>query len=266
MSTGYWRPPRNGGAIMVDVMIHISDAVVSYREDVALQGVSLDVRTGEFVGVIGPNGAGKTTLLTLINGLGRLAHGHVSVMGLQPKRSAGHQLRRSIGYVAQAEHVDARLPITVRETVMVGVYGVLGWFRRPARAHWQKVDRALEQVGVAHLADRPLGHLSGGEYQRTAIARALVQEPEIFLFDEPTASIDPRAQQDILNLIQVLHAQNGLTTLYVTHDLKTLPEACERLVLMKGGRLWREGPRDAMLAPGLLAELYEGNGVEVKPQ
>ena len=249
---------ENVGARRDAACIHIADAVVSYREDVALQGVSIDIARGEFVGIIGPNGAGKTTLLTVINGLGRLAHGQVRVLGMAPHRGDGHEVRKRVGYVAQVENIDPRLPITVRETVMVGLYGRLGWFRRPTKVHWKNVDAALEQVGVAHLSRRPIGHLSGGEYQRVAIARVLVQEPDIFLFDEPTASIDIRAQQEILDLIQDIHRQMRTTTLYVTHDLTTLPETCRRLVLMRDGCIWREGPRDEMLNEDLLADLYGG--------
>ena len=247
-----------GDRTMAEPVIDIADAVVSYREDVALDGVSLQVGSGEFVGVIGPNGAGKTTLLTVVNGLGRLAHGNVRVLGMAPYGGDGHRSRKRIGYVAQVENIDPRLPITVRETVMVGLYGRLGWFRRPKGTHLARVDEVLDRVGLAHLARRPVGHLSGGEYQRAAIARALVQQPEIFLFDEPTVSVDPKAQQDILALVQRIHAEEGVTMLYVTHDLTTLPKACQRLVLMKAGRIWRQGPRDAMLDGTLLQELYDG--------
>jgi len=239
-------------------VIQIEDGVVSYRANVALHGVSLQVREGEFLGIIGPNGAGKTTLLTVVNGLARLVRGHVRVLGVEPCRRGAHRLRTRVGYVAQVKSVDPRLPISVRETVMVGAYGRLGWFRRPGRRHWRQADEALEQVGVAHLAHRPLGQLSGGEFQRVAIARVLAQQPDVFLFDEPTASIDPQAQEDILELIQHIHRQNHATMLYVTHDLATLPKACERLVLMKHGRIWREGPADQMLDERLLKALYNG--------
>ena len=239
-------------------LIDIQDAVVTYREDVALQGVSLQVQCGEFVGVIGPNGAGKTTLLTVINGLGRLEAGRARVLGIEPHRGQGHRLRKRIGYVAQVEPIDPRLPITVAETVLTGCYGRLGWLRKPHTAERGRAEEALASVGVAHLRNRPIGHLSGGEYQRVAIARALVQDPVLFLFDEPTASIDPRAQRDILDLIQRIHAERGTTALYVTHDLANIPAACDRLVLMKDGGIWREGPRDAMLDPTLLHALYGG--------
>jgi len=237
-------------------VINIQDAVVSYREDVALQGVSLEVKKGEFIGIIGPNGAGKTTLLTVINGLGKLVHGKAWVLGSRLNGSNGINLRKHIGYVAQVERIDPRLPISVRETVMVGCYGRLGLFRRPTRAQQETVDKALEMVGIAHLSQRPIGHLSGGEYQRTAIARALVQQPEIFLLDEPTASIDQKAQHEILNLMKLVHRQYHTTTLFVTHDLSTLPSICQRLILMKDGRIWQQGSPQSMLQEEVLTELY----------
>jgi ABC-type Mn2+/Zn2+ transport system ATPase subunit len=241
---------------MDNTVIKIQDAVVSYREDVALQGVSLEVRKGEFVGIIGPNGAGKTTLLTVINGLGKLVQGQAWVLGSRLNGRNSINLRKHIGYVAQVENIDPRLPISVRETVMVGCYGRLGLFHRPTRAQWETVDKVLEMVGMAHLSQRPIGHLSGGEYQRAAIARALVQQPEIFLLDEPTASIDQKAQREILSLIQLIHREYHTTTLFVTHDLRTLPSICQRLILMKDGRIWQQGSPESMLREEVLSRLY----------
>jgi len=241
---------------MDNTVIKIQDAVVSYREDVALQGVSLEVKKGEFIGIIGPNGAGKTTLLTVINGLGKLVNGQVWVLGSRLNGRNSINLRKRIGYVAQVERIDPRLPINVRETVMVGCYGRLGLFHRPTRAKWKTVDEVLEMVGVAHLSQRPIGHLSGGEYQRAAIARALIQQPEIFLLDEPTASIDKKAQREILSLIQLIHKEYHTTTLFVTHDLRTLPSTCQRLILMKDGKIWRQGSPESMLREEVLTQLY----------
>jgi ABC-type cobalamin/Fe3+-siderophores transport system ATPase subunit len=139
---------------------------------------------------------------------------------------------------------------------MVGCYGRLGLFRRPTRAQWKTVDEVLEMVGMAHLSQRPIGHLSGGEYQRAAIARALVQQPEIFLLDEPTASIDKKAQREILSLIQLIHKEYHTTTLFVTHDLRTLPSICQRLILMKDGKIWQQGSPESMLREEVLSQLY----------
>ena len=119
------------------------------------------------------------------------------------------------------------------------------------------MDEALELVGMTHLSHRPIGHLSGGEQQRVAVARCLAQEPEIFLLDEPTASLDWRAKTDILELVKLIHDTQRLTTLFVTHDLSSLPIACDRAVLMKEGLIWSEGSPEELLIDENLSRLYD---------
>ncbi len=242
---------------MSEPVIIIENAVVSYRDNVALRGVSLEVNQGEFIAVIGPNGAGKTTLLTVINGLARLARGRVRVLGRQFNGHHRHQLRKLVGYVAQVETIDPRMPVSVREVVMMGRYGLLGLFRRPGKRDWQLVDAALEMVGLARLAGRPIGHLSGGEQQRVAIARCLAQEPRIFLLDEPTASLDWKAQTEILELVKRIHDEQGLTTLFITHDLDALPHTCDRVVLVKDGLIVGDGAPDKLISTENLSRLYD---------
>lgn len=237
--------------------IDIDNAVVSYREDIALRGVSLKIGHGEFVGIIGPNGAGKTTLLTVVNGMGKLLQGRVCVLGHNLTSGNGHSLRKKAGYVAQAQSIDPRMPMNVREVAMVGRYGRLGLFRRPGKQDWEIVDQALDLVGMTHLAQRPIGHLSGGEQQRVAIARCLVQEPEIFLLDEPTASLDWKAQTEILELVKRIHAERHLTTLFVTHDLDALPHTCDRVVLMKDGIIVADGTSEELICTESLSRLYD---------
>jgi len=239
-----------------NTIIRIEKAVVSYREDIALQGVSLEVRKGEFVGIIGPNGAGKTTMLTLINGLGKLIEGNVQVMGHHLSPGNGNTLRKQVGYVAQLQNIDPRMPITVREVAIIGRYGQLGLLRQPGKNDWKLVDEALEMVGVRHLAQRPIGHLSGGEQQRVAIARCLAQQPQIFLLDEPTASLDWKAQSEILELVKTIHNEQKLTTLLVTHDLNALSSTCNRVVMMKAGKIWTEGNPGTILTEDRLSQLY----------
>ena len=238
-------------------IIDIENAVVSYREDIALRGVSLKVKPGEFVGIVGPNGAGKTTLLTIVNGLGKLLRGRVSVLGHHITPGNGHSLRKKVGYVPQVERIDPRMPINVREVVMIGRYGRLGIWERPGRRDWEVVDKALALVDMTHLAQRPIGHLSGGEQQRVAIARCLAQEPELFLLDEPTASLDWKAQSEILELVRRIHDLRHLTTLFVTHDLNCLPVACDRVVLMKEGLIWGDGSPGELLTDDKLSRLYD---------
>jgi ABC-type cobalamin/Fe3+-siderophores transport system ATPase subunit len=242
---------------MGSTVISIKDAVVSYREDVALRGVSLDVTSGEFVGIIGPNGAGKTTLLTVVNGMGKLLSGRVTVLGDSLRRGNGRSLRKRVGYVAQVDNIDPRMPMDVREVVMIGRLGVLGLFRRPGTHDWQIVDEMLELVGMTHLVRRPIGHLSGGEQQRVAIARCLAQEPELFLLDEPTASLDWKAQSEILELVKEIHDLRKLTTMFVTHDLDALPHTCDRVILMKDGLIVDDGPPDHLITTRSLSRLYD---------
>lgn len=242
---------------MESTIINIENAVVSYREDVALRGVSLKVKCEEFIGIIGPNGAGKTTLLTIANGLGKLLSGRVWVLGHYLAPGNGHSLRKRVGYVPQVQNIDPRMPMNVREVVMIGRYGLLGLLGRPGKHDWKIVDEMLELVGMSHLAQRPIGHLSGGEQQRVAIARCLAQEPELFLLDEPTASLDWKAQSEIMELVKQIHNSRHLTTLFVTHDLICLPVACDRVVLMKDGLIWGEGAPDELLTDANLSQLYD---------
>ncbi len=249
---------------MKELLIEIDNAVVSYREDVALRGVSIGIKSGEFVGIIGPNGAGKTTILTLVNGLGKLLSGSVRVLGHNLTAGNGHALRKKVGYVAQAQNIDPRMPMNVRDVVMIGRYGLLGLLKRPDQHDWEIVDKALGLVGMDHLARRPIGHLSGGEQQRVAIARCLAQEPDVFLLDEPTAALDWRAKTELLELVKVIHITHKLTTLFVTHDLSSLPVACDRAVLMKEGLIWCEGSPDLIITDDNLSQLYDIPIAEVK--
>ncbi|WP_114281500.1 ATP-binding cassette domain-containing protein [Desulfofundulus thermosubterraneus] len=258
---GRWNSIPENGLFNGAALIKIEDAVVSYREDVALRGVSLSVRKGELVGIIGPNGAGKTTLLTLVNGLGKLLQGRVEVLGYSLQKGCPAFLRRRIGYVPQIQNIDPRMPVSVREVVMMGRYGRLGLLRRPGPADRRVVDSMLQLVGMSHLASRPIGHLSGGEQQRVAIARALAQEPEILLLDEPTAALDRRARVEIMTLVSEIHRSRHLTTLMVTHELKTAAAVCDRLILMKEGRIWAQGTPAEVLREEVLDLLFGGENM-----
>ena len=222
------------------------------------------MNAGEFVGIVGPNGAGKTTILTVVNGLGNLLSGRAEVLGHYIKSSNGHSLRKKVGYVPQVQNIDPRMPMNVREVVVTGRYGLLGLLKRPGKDDWKIADEMLKLVGMAHLGTRPIGHLSGGEQQRVSIARCLAQEPQIFLLDEPTASLDFKAQREILDLVKRIHDLRHLTTLFVTHDLGALPLACSRILLMKDGLIWDDGPPGKMLTDDNLSRLYDIPLSEIK--
>ena len=160
------------------------------------------------------------------------------------------------------ESIDIRMPMSVREAVTLGRYGQLGLLRRPGPRDRKIVEEMLNLVGIEPLASRPIGHLSGGERQRVAIARCLAQEPELFLLDEPTASLDWKAQIEILELVKRIHDERQMTTLFVTHDIEALPHTCDRVVLMKEGTIVGDGEPDKLVSSQSLSKLY-GLPVEV---
>lgn len=240
-------------------IIELQNVSVYYNNYVALDNISLSFTRGEFSVILGPNGSGKTTLLKVLSGLCKFQKGTVKILGAVPSPH-NFLLRRKIAHVAQVEAIDPKLPITVRESVATGRAGVCGLGRPFAKADWQIVDSLMEQVGISHLANKPIGHLSGGERQKTAIARALAQQAPILLLDEPTASIDPNAQKDILDLLEHRVDLHSFTTLYVTHEIAMIPNRCDRIIMLQKGKLWADGKPEGLLVEEKLEELYGGNG------
>lgn len=241
--------------------ISLQKVSAAYGQHVAMKDVTLQVDRGEFIGIIGPNGAGKTTILTVINGLGHIIGGRTMVLGRPVNSRYGGWLRKRIGYVPQIQEIDPLLPITVKESILVGALGRLGFFHKIPGDTLNRSKELMKLVGLEHLENRPLGHLSGGERQRVAIARALLQEPQILLLDEPTASLDANSQTEILLLIKSLYQRLKITTMMVTHDLNLLHDMCDRIVYMKQGRIIWQGIPDEAVDPERLSNLY---GIPIK--
>lgn len=239
--------------------VTISGVSVSYQNHIALRNVSLDIHRGDFLGIIGPNGAGKTTLLTVINGLGRIHAGSIHIFGQPVHPKHFWRLRPRIGFVPQQLNIDPRVPISCYESVLIGRYGRLGLLRRPCPSDHQRTRAMLELTGTLHLADRPVGQVSGGEARKLAIARALVQQPEILLLDEPTSHLDPAAVSDITGLIVDVYRRFDLTVAMVSHQPEELPETCNRVVMMKNTRIVFVGTREQALSPNRLSLLYDIN-------
>lgn len=211
-----------------------------YRGGITLRDISLCIRSGQIVGISGANGSGKTTLLRVIQGLLPPIGGSAEVLGMKLAAGNHKKIRRATACVFQTLNTDPRMPVIAREVVMMGRYGILGLFRHPRRQDHRAVQRALERVDALYLAERPFGQLSGGEQQRINLARALAQEPRLLLLDEPTTFLDSESQQRVRNIVRNAHKEIGLTTLVVSHDYEMLTELCERIVVMKQGRLAEE--------------------------
>ena len=248
METKVPRDSSVGGAVAVSVR----DLWAGYDGAPALEGVSFDLPRGALVALAGPNGSGKTTLLKTLLGLLRPWRGSIELFG-RPIDG----LRSRVGYAPQAEQADGDFPATVGDVVMMGRYGRLGLLRRPAALDREAAARAIAQVGLADLGGRPVGELSGGQHRRMLIARALAQEAELLLLDEPMAGLDAASQHDLLALFEALRGQ-GKTLLVATHDLSCVA-ACFDLTLLLNRRLVAFGPPAETLTPALLSEAYAGH-------
>jgi ABC-type Mn2+/Zn2+ transport system ATPase subunit len=234
---------------------------VDRRGAKVLDRVSFALRQGEFVALIGANGSGKTTLLRTVLGFLRPMSGVVRLFNAPV--GCGRRARKRIGYVPQSLAIDFKMPMMVRDVVAMGRYGVIGLGRQPGKADRLAVEKALNDVGIANLAPRPIGHLSGGELQKVQIARALCQSPELLLLDEPTSSLDLGAQRECLDLVGRLHKEHRLTTLIVMHDLKSLPPCCTRALILDDARIVFDGPFADAFTEETLLHVYRHQGPAV---
>ncbi|KYH39736.1 MAG: zinc ABC transporter ATPase [Candidatus Bathyarchaeota archaeon B26-2] len=212
----------------------------------AIKNVTLEVANGEFITVVGPNGSGKTTLLETINGLLKVACGVVKVFGRDMTRYS-RIIRREIGYVPQDFMSEPSAPFIVRDVILMGRYGKIGVLRNPGPSDHKIVEEATRLLGIEKFADRPIGKLSGGEQQKVMIARAIAQEPRLLLLDEPFSNLDIQSRREIAEKIQRLHDEKGLTTIMVTHDVLSVPERCDRVLLMDRGRIVADGEPESII-------------------
>lgn len=231
--------------------IEVTDLTVAYRDKPVLWDVDLDVPAGVLMAIVGPNGAGKTTLIKAILGLIRAAAGQVLIYG-QPYL----EQRRVVGYVPQRESVDWDFPTSVLDVVMMGRYGSLGWIRRPGRQEQTLALEALDKVGMRPFAERQISQLSGGQQQRVFLARALVQEAQVYFMDEPFQGVDATTERAIVRLLQDLRAA-GKTVVVVHHDLQTVPEYFDWVTLLNVRRI-ASGPVDEVFTEQNLRLAYGG--------
>ena len=223
-----------------------------------LRGIDLDVAPGEVVGLLGRNGAGKTTLLRTATRVIAPDAGSVRVDGDPVTALSRRELARRVAVVPQETHVP--FPFRVAEVVLMGRTPHLGAFAFESPADLERAQQALERMGVAHLADRSILEVSGGERQLVMVSRALVQDPRALIFDEPTAFLDLAHRVQVLGAVREL-ARDGRAALVVTHDLTLAARFCDRLALLADGRVLAAGPPAEVLDPQRLREAY---GVEVQ--
>ncbi len=231
--------------------VEVHDLTVAYHTQPVLWDVDVSLPPGKLIAIVGPNGAGKSTLLKAVLGLVKPITGWVKIFG-QP-----YDLRRSwVGYVPQRESVDWDFPTHALDVVTMGLYGGLGWWRRPGRQHREKALACLDKVGIRDLAKRQISQLSGGQQQRVFLARALAQEARLYLMDEPFAGVDATTEHAILTLLQELRA-SGRTVVAVHHDLQTVADYFDHVVLLNM-RLVAAGPVSTTFTTENLQRTYGG--------
>lgn len=230
------------------------DITVTYRNGhTALRDASFEIPRGTITALVGVNGSGKSTLFKAIMGFVPTARGEISVLGM----SVADALKRNVvAYVPQAEEVDWSFPVLVEDVVMMGRYGHMGFLRRPSATDRKMVDQALERVNMTAFRKRQIGELSGGQKKRVFLARALAQDGQVILLDEPFTGVDVKTEDQIIDLLRDLRAE-GRVMLVSTHNLGSVPEFCDRTVLIKGTVL-AHGPTETVFTPRNLERAFGG--------
>ena len=242
---------------MEGTIIEVHDLTVAYDEKPVLWDIDLEIPKGKLMAVVGPNGAGKTTLIKAMLGLIKPVSGAVHFKMLPDKH-----FRNKIAYVPQSGSVDWDFPATVLDVVMMGRYGHLGWFRRPGKKEKQMSLEMLEKVGMREFADRQISQLSGGQQQRVFLARALIQQAEIYFMDEPFKGVDAQTEKSIFALLKELKSQ-GKTVVVVHHDLQTVKDYFDWVTLINL-QVVASGPVEDVFIEQNLSRAYGGRGLLLK--
>ena len=220
--------------------IEIRNLTVAYGENIALENLNLDVETGSLMALVGPNGAGKSTLIKTILKFLKQITGEIKING------------KTLAYVPQRNSVDWDFPTTLFDVVEMGCYGRVGLFKRVNKEEKQKVLKAIEQVGMLDFKDRQISELSGGQQQRAFIARALVQEADIYLMDEPFQGVDSTTEKSIVDILKKLKSE-GKTLIVVHHDLQTVPTYFETVTFIN----------KSVIASGKIKEVFTQKNIDM---
>ena len=220
--------------------IEIKNLTVAYGENIALEDLNLNIEVGSLMALVGPNGAGKSTLIKTILKFLKQITGEIKINA------------KTLAYVPQRNSVDWDFPTTLFDVVEMGCYGRVGLFKRVSKEEKQKVLKAIEQLGMLEFKDRQISELSGGQQQRAFIARALVQEADIYLMDEPFQGVDSTTEKSIVEILKQLKAE-GKTIIVVHHDLQTVPAYFESVALIN----------KAVIVSGKVSEVFTQENIDV---
>lgn len=228
-------------------VIEIKNLTVAYGEGTVLENINLDIEKGDFIALVGPNGAGKSTLIKTILNFLKPIIGTIKINGKTYKEE-----RKKVAYVPQRGSVDWDFPTTLFDVVEMGSYGRVGFFKRVSKEEKERVKKAIGQVGMLDFMDRQISQLSGGQQQRTFLARALVQDAEIYLMDEPFQGVDAKTEKSIVDILKKLKSENK-TVLVVHHDLQTVPVYFDKVILLN----------KTIVAKGKVEDVFTEENIEI---
>jgi len=239
------------------VRLRISGVEFGYGSEAVLKGISIEILQGEMLSIVGPNGAGKTTLLRCINRILKPRRGVIMINGQSIEEMSRREIAKKMGYVPQSTHQV--FPNTVFDVILMGRRPHFAW--KCNEKDIEKVLETLKMLGIEHLAMRDITELSGGQQQKVFIARALAQEPEILLLDEPTSNLDIKHQLEVMNIIKSITNERGITAIMAIHDLNLASRYADRVIMMHEGRIFAVGSPEEVLTPENIREVY---GVEAE--
>ena len=233
-------------------ILQVENLSASYRKNTVLYDIDFEVERGSLTGIVGPNGAGKSTLLKTILDLHPALTGSVKFFG-----HSFSDAKKRIGYVPQRGSVDWDFPTDALDVVTMGLYGQIGWLKRPKRSHKEKAYEALDKMGMADFANRQISQLSGGQQQRVFLARALVQDADFYFMDEPLAGVDAATERAIMAILKELKSV-GKTVMVVHHDLQTVADYFDHVLLLNRTVI-QHGKTEQTFTRDNIAETYGGN-------
>jgi manganese/zinc/iron transport system ATP- binding protein len=232
--------------------LEINDLTVAYKFKPVLWDIDLEVPEGVMMAIVGPNGAGKSTLIKAVLDIVKPIAGDVKILG-----KPYHDIRSDVGYVPQKGSVDWDFPTTVKDVVLMGTYGQLGWVKRPGASQKREAEKAIEKVGLSDFSNRQISQLSGGQQQRVFLARALVQDASVYFMDEPFQGVDATTEKAIIKILKELR-KKGKTVIVVHHDLQTVSEYFNWVTLLNVKKI-ASGPCDEIFTPANLELTYGAN-------
>lgn len=221
----------------------------------AIYDINFTAKYGDFISIIGQNGSGKTTLLETINGLLAYTSGLGYVFGKEIKKYK-IKLRKDIGYVIQNFDIDPLAPFLCKDIVMSGRTGKIGLFKFATGHDWNQISKNMEIVGLNEFMDRPIGKLSGGEFQKILLARALSQDPKLLLLDEPFSNLDLSSRRKMEKILSKIHNEKKITIIMVSHDLSFIPSNCSRIIVLDKGKIIMDGKKDDILTSQIITKIF----------